>query len=604
MRIHAHVLDHETNCILIQDERVTVTHGYGLREFPINRMSTICLSFVRACLKTCIINHSQCRPSQISLPTRLIDVGGKDSYEVRLVDSSDLGNAKYVALSYCWGNAVSLTTTTLNIDALKSGIALWELPALFRDAVEFVRELGIQFLWVDALCIIQDSRMDWEIEASKMAKVYSNALLTLAISSSDSADQGFLRQGSPDQYVDARGLWEAQPLQFGDWRARYIPLSGIHLNRTRRLDPRDNTWSSRGWTLQEQVLSKRLLIFSQELQWSCQERQFCECQSFLNKHQQFGDRSIYQLQNAQEAFHFWQMLVEDYSRRKFTYADDKLPGISGVAQAIKDRTSSAYVAGLWKDNMYLDLLWQRKSTIPAGPTPNTYIAPSFSWASIEGEVHYGHTDLYSLTYNRDAYTKVAAVLSIQARTSGDNPYGQVTSGQLVLRGPLVRTCLWPNRRVAGQYYVLLGNQVIDLFADREIPKEAFPPQEWQLTTGLCVIREILKSLGSMSQEKFLHARPAELDIALCWALHLGYFPPIQGTGLKKRSHVFLILGEARSTPGVYERLGIAKGIEAMRLQWDELSQTDEPGLWKYQNKDELDMTTISRIMKTQVVTVV
>jgi hypothetical protein len=110
----------------------------------------------------------------------------------KLVQALRGQTGRYAALSYCWGASLPLTTTTTNLQAHQSAIGFDMLPQTLQDAILIVRWMGIEYIWIDCLCILQDSRKDWEHEAARMAHVYSNAYLTIAASRAEHSGKGFL----------------------------------------------------------------------------------------------------------------------------------------------------------------------------------------------------------------------------------------------------------------------------------------------------------------------------------------------------------------------------------------------------------------------------
>lgn len=148
-------------------------------------------NFIRRCIQGCIANpkHTACRfscKSSISAPKRLLDVGRAAS-PMRLIDT--LGKTfQYAALSHCWGSGPSLTTTKSNWAKLAVNVSFNALPPLFQDAIIITRQLGLRYIWIDSLCIVQDSLRDWETESSKMGSIYQNSYIT--ISATNSGDGG------------------------------------------------------------------------------------------------------------------------------------------------------------------------------------------------------------------------------------------------------------------------------------------------------------------------------------------------------------------------------------------------------------------------------
>jgi hypothetical protein len=202
-------------------------------------------------LQTCE-THPECGvPDSSYVPSRLIDVGGKEGLsKLRLILTVDhripgipAAESKYVALSYCWGLSMptgGMTTTKSRISHLK-GIPFDSLPHSIRDAVTITRELGVRYLWVDALCIIQDDIQDWQRESGAMIKIYSEAYFTIAAASTSHCDGGILNK------QDSRQLLTVQLKNFS-----------LKASTPTHRDQRESSpLSRRAWALQERELSPR-----------------------------------------------------------------------------------------------------------------------------------------------------------------------------------------------------------------------------------------------------------------------------------------------------------------------------------------------------------
>ena len=148
-------------------------------------------------LKSCQACHKSCPPiKDRELPTRVLDVGSKKQ-DPKLVDSADIsgGEGCYVALSHCWGSRPpDLLLTSLNLRSHLNTMPFHTLAKNFQDAITVTRFLGYRYLWIDSLCIIQDSEADWQVQCSRMEMVYANAALTIAAAAAPDAHEGFLRQ--------------------------------------------------------------------------------------------------------------------------------------------------------------------------------------------------------------------------------------------------------------------------------------------------------------------------------------------------------------------------------------------------------------------------
>lgn len=136
-------------------------------------------------LEKCQSNHSECFASSNApwYPTRLLDVEETVLESVRLVLSAKAHlTGGYLTLSHCWGEVLCFKLTKDSVQQFMLGIELLQLPQTFQDAVQVTRRLGIRYLWIDALCIIQDdtNKTDWLHEAGLMHKVYSHSFLNIA----------------------------------------------------------------------------------------------------------------------------------------------------------------------------------------------------------------------------------------------------------------------------------------------------------------------------------------------------------------------------------------------------------------------------------------
>lgn len=224
----------------------------------------------RAWLENCQAHHSACsegKDGSPMLPSRVIDVGNETT-EPRLYVSNG-ERAPYLALSYCWGHSNNLETTKESFRDRMEAISLASFPLTLRDAVLATRELGFRFLWIDAVCIIQDDSRDWEAEAAQMRAVYANATITLSAHDSDDSQGGLYRPRrncltSPVQ-VSLR-----VPKRYQEGRPAHrngfyvLPVHG----EKELLKP--TVVNTRAWTLQEQLLSTRVLHWGPGvLYWEC-----------------------------------------------------------------------------------------------------------------------------------------------------------------------------------------------------------------------------------------------------------------------------------------------------------------------------------------------
>jgi hypothetical protein len=145
-------------------------------------------------LRTCTEQHKgDCRPMQDQpLPARVIDIGPPEIPISPKIYLSAGEKGMYVALSHCWGSTMPVKTTMASFDSHIQSLPLKILPRNFQDATKITRQLGFRYLWIDSLCIIQDSPQDWEQESAVMENTYNNAVITIAVAAGSNCDAGIL----------------------------------------------------------------------------------------------------------------------------------------------------------------------------------------------------------------------------------------------------------------------------------------------------------------------------------------------------------------------------------------------------------------------------
>ena len=391
-------------------------------------------------LHDCLTNHEICRRASSSsrvLPTRLVDVGPEESVQPRLCSSKDLPvQTPYLTLSHCWGGLVFLRLLNDNIALFKERIPVNELSKTFKDAMEFTKRLGLRYIWIDSLCIVQDSKEDWAFEAARMGDVYHNSCCNIAATAAPNGLAGCF---------SSRSLIEVEPCRVETtWKGITPSLVYCH-----DLDILDHNLDAsplkkRAWVVQEMTLAPRILHFAQrQMFWECLERRACE--SFPDKipnntaSKQSLDPSasnhLFSPLPPDKTLHWlssWQKQVQAYSETELTYPQkDKLVAISGLAKKLGP--PEQYLAGLWKPYLPDQLLWvvQDKDDLPKPRRRTTeYRAPSWSWASMDGIVYM--PDARWMKREDHAMEYIDADIKT---TSGD-PTGQVESAVLRVRGVL------------------------------------------------------------------------------------------------------------------------------------------------------------------------
>ena len=355
---------------------------------------------IKAWLDNCRLHHkTQCGNLSWSLesPRRLIEITSES--ELKLIDASERAKLDYVALSYCWGDGSTLANTTWrNLASRQLSFAIRDLPPTIRDALILVKRLGLKYMWIDQICIVQKSKEeageDWDLEGSRMHIVYGNALFTLSACSSESSTDGLFRPRKAWTYPVSPFYFEGQwlvnfDMSLGEVRAR-APLS------------------TRAWVLQEERLSPRVLYYcDQRVYWSCFVDQHMELSTsngsrIVPSGRPYTHGSDYARLSEAQAFlglrfdgdkiklhREWHDLVESYCMRHMTQATDRFRAISGLAAqslsvyVTKDNEiyGQEYLAGLWRATFAEDLAWSvDRACDPLMAL--TDLAPSWSWASL------------------------------------------------------------------------------------------------------------------------------------------------------------------------------------------------------------------------------
>ncbi|KAI0466847.1 HET-domain-containing protein [Xylaria cf. heliscus] len=392
--------------------------------------------------------HSGCQVGNTSwYPTRLLDLSnvmetGRVLLTVtELIDHSSLNIGEYITLSHCWGTwgAKELPVlTTSNIDERVShGMDLSLLPPTFKDAIEAAGWFNIRWLWIDSLCIIQDSREDWQHEAPMMCDVYQNALLNISADHAVDARGGCFR----DRYfatVDAFKL-HLKPLQSTWW----VSVDERNLFEW----VKDGPSSERAWIYQERHLARRVLHFTEhEVFWECRAavpsfrsetypRGSPFRRDFLGQAKlRLRDISTGSLTDNAHLMFEWDDACRDYSRRKLTYPSDKLPALSGIARHFGSRCQDdTYVAGVWLSQLPRALLWSvlRGERPDVRPPPTDSGAPSWSWMSCAAPVEPSKVE--TSFYIADVVT----ILADYKHKTADQ-YGAVTKAYLHVHGYMRR----------------------------------------------------------------------------------------------------------------------------------------------------------------------
>ncbi|KAE9380121.1 HET-domain-containing protein [Stipitochalara longipes BDJ] len=382
---------------------------------------------------SCQTHHKKCEKlAKIPkwCPTRLLDVGtaGDLEYRVRIASEDIPEPVDYMTLSYRWGDLEFMKLTCANIEELRLGRAISELPQTFVDAIFVARRFSIRYLWIDSLCIIQDSDQDWMKESSLMRDVYGNSRCNIAASASVDPKGGLFRARNP-----------------ADVQPGFIKVSTDSIEQYYRITDND-CWDrevvrtelhGRGWVFQERLLAPRVLHFAEkQIFWECFTDQKCEGseQGEVISHTHLKNLDLFfsmtDRVSKTDAAILWNRLVEAYSHCVLTKAGDKLVALSGLANLFQGITKDQYLAGIWRSHAIAGLNWHVEYQEGVHRHAIHYRAPSWSWASIDGPISTtDHTDTDHLT--------LASIVDVYLDTSLNEPTGQVFGGWIMIEGVLV-----------------------------------------------------------------------------------------------------------------------------------------------------------------------
>ncbi|KAH6894632.1 heterokaryon incompatibility protein-domain-containing protein [Thelonectria olida] len=423
--------------------------------------------------KTCQSNHDI--PSSWK-PTRLLRIM-EDAASFKLCYGDSLHpQTRYAALSHCWGSQPLFSLSSSNLDRLTGGIDTSVLPKTFRDAMNFAHSMDLEYIWIDSLCIIQDSDDDWRYESARMSNVYQNALFNIAATAATNAHEGMFYARDPIKIIPPRvhvcwdGKWPWYPeTKIRGWY--YLTLAEAF-----ELDVLSAPLNQRGWIFQERALSPRVFHFSRDqVYWECCSLQASEAfpeglidvdsgrlstvSSTSSKifelcnspNTLIGSINLLDLGSAEvfttaamrkgqldpspdELYNIWRSCVRTFSSCKLTFPRDKLVAISGIASALGLWLDDEFIVGAWKKSLLEDLLWCKDQTVnELLSLPPAYRAPSWSWVSTDGTIEFNLIGRYD--------PKVFHSISIETETAGAQSVDVASNACIRLRGPLKRARL-------------------------------------------------------------------------------------------------------------------------------------------------------------------
>lgn len=463
-----------------------------------NKSSQRSMDFTASCLSKCRRTHTDCCPlygpnraQKPRPPTRLLDVASAATLGIiQLVNSASIATEDaidYAIFSYCWGGPQPLTLNRNTEEMLSRGISVAQLGKTVQDAVQVSNKLGIRYLWIDALCILQDNSDDKDREIANMASYYQGGVLAICAASAKSYAEGFLSSSEPNAYSigpfglefkEGQRIVSKDPFtpwsQMDEAEIRKVAAEST-VNHVQPFKMQDDSIvepiTLHAWTFQEAILSTRLLIFSsQQIYWCCQQSyvgcggvqsfektevihpdcpgeqgKVCVCGVSLVRHTTPLDPvpRIFTLRthNRTSTDAQWDMVVTKFSGRARTVESDKLIAFAAAAEYFETLFGARgphiqYAAGLWfsRENPFSfvrQLVWSSQSPATVR-RPGCFRAPSWSWASIDGQIKpFDRNQMHIHYYVSLTVVKISTELTVPTVF-----FGAISSAKLIVRGKL------------------------------------------------------------------------------------------------------------------------------------------------------------------------
>lgn len=361
-----------------------VEHMGAAPPIPDHAGAPECFDFIRENIASCTRDH-QCGgdgPLPL-LPDRVIWIEANIATRIQLVEPRDI-RAKYIALSYCWGptDASTYLTSASTLAARKAGIEYRDLPPLFQDVITCARELGIEYIWIDRLCIIHGDDADFKQQTSKMDEIYGNATLNIAAASAASEN---------DRILVKRDLkWRCYSLDMKIDNVGSLPLRFRRRTHELGMESKGGDYgklSTRARIWQERLLSSRTVFFTPSaLKFEC--RRTAVWEGFGPDVR--GHSWSAKLDDISHAS--WAAQVEEYTGKDIARQSDRLPVMEAVMRRVAQRKGWSPLWGMWANALVEGLCWQSKTANngrkPLSRMNPAYYAPSWSWASVDGPISY------------------------------------------------------------------------------------------------------------------------------------------------------------------------------------------------------------------------
>jgi hypothetical protein len=405
-------------------------------------------------------NHFLCSKTRgpSNLPKRVLDLSEFPSQTSLYISNGE--DAPYATLSYCWGSGLALKTTKSNIKKHCTGIPLELFPKTLKDAIIIAQRLEFRYIWIDALCIVQDDPLDWSEQAAKMAAIYRGGQLNISIGDSPSCESGVL--ATPNEALKIS--------ESPDHSKDLFIVAGPVCQSL--MDTGSFLIDSRGWTFQEHLVSAASLIVSRRgVFWDCCSGQramngtniytaavdsvhgsltlkrswaeTCDLSRAIKSKSDnpssdseiarppLGSSGLNGIESLARTWYDW---TNQFSARSLTVEGDRLPAVAGLASFLATTSGLTYVAGLWKEDLVVGLTWMAKG--PALQRRSSK-APSWSWASVSCPVTYNYVFSMGIRHKGlvlDSKSLNLQILNVVVEEVYAESYGAVDSARITAVG--------------------------------------------------------------------------------------------------------------------------------------------------------------------------
>lgn len=343
------------------------------------------LSTIKKWKDVCSTAHPNChRPNaDTARPTRLLFFdSGQDVVRLIKVDPGKCNAYQYATLSHRWGSPEPPKLSSeeedlegkISIHKLENGVPISSLPQTFRDAILIVMKCGLEHLWIDSLCILQDRSVedqnpDWDREAAKVGGIYANALFNIAATDSQNSDAGLFPKQQAILLPIVRDFPLSQTVQHAD--STFNIQNSVKYLRWRgdfdfQRDIMHSELLSRGWVYQEVMLARANLFCSRkQMWWSCSSKTWSQINPGGGMLPGSRDEVEYELETLmgrrrpvsspsrhEDPIMTWTQVLEHYTQTSVTFGDDRLAAIGGLVSVFRSTFPEAfndalYHSGLW-----------------------------------------------------------------------------------------------------------------------------------------------------------------------------------------------------------------------------------------------------------------